>query len=360
MAPFFRQPMIAGVAWLALLSSASAELVPSFSLDYSSANATHVVVVDTEARVLECWRGTLAPGEKIVGVPAGRRENVVHRFPRDARESAIVAVTGNRRVLFLTRSNDGTSWVAASEPEHDPRLATVWIEKGQCFAVYQWRNPGPGAQMLPLDFDEATLKVRVTRGNDAVADSAAATAATSDADLTGEWHLFLPAGFEHRVKLVHVEANRYRLEPVSLNVGGLYEADDHCLTSVDQDNSENGKFVWRFRSRYLLTLVEQTGSHGSDYTGAALFRRRNKVDAWIEDLGSDDAEIRLRAMDSLRELGPAAATALPALRTIIAKSQSDPEDFRRAYTSVAAAPEHVRAYWAMIHIEASLRADADK
>jgi hypothetical protein len=360
MAPFVSQPMIAGFAWLALLSSASAELVPSFSLDYSLANATHIVVIDAEARVVECWRGTLAPGEKIDGAPVGRPENVVNPFPRDAREPAVLAVTGNRRVLFLARSKDGASWIAASEPEHDPRLATVWIEKAQCFAVYQFRNPGSGAQVLPLDLDEATLKARVTRDMEAIAGSATAAAASSDADLAGEWQVFLPAGSEHRVKLVHVEAKRYRLEPASLNFGGLYEADDHCLTSVDQDNSGTGKFVWRVRSRYLIALIEQTGSHGSGYTGAVLFRRRNKVNALIEDLGSDDSEIRLRAMDSLRELGPAAAPALPKLRQITAKSEADPEDFRRAYTSIAAAPEHVRAYWAMIHVEASLRGDADE
>jgi len=354
MVSFVCWPAFASVAWLALLSSASAELVPSFSLEYSSMNATHVVVVDAAGNVLESWRGNLAPGERIDGAPAGRRENVINPFPGETRDPAIVAVTGNRRVLFLTRSQDGTSWVAASEPQHDPRLATVWIEKDHCFAVYQFHNPGSGAQMLPLYLDEATLKARVTTCKETVALDVAAAAATSDSSFAGHWHVFLPAGFTHRITLTHVEGNRYRLEPGVLNFAGLYESVGDRLTSVDQDKVRRGEFVWHVRSPYLITLIEQTESHGSDYTGAVLFRPRNKVNALIEDLGSVDAEVRVRAIDSLRELGGDAEAALPKLREIIDTSQADPVDFCRAYTRLKTAPEHVRAYWAMIHIEACL------
>lgn len=284
MVSFVCRSTFAGFAWLALLSSASAELVPSFSFEHASANATHVVVVDAAGNVLESWRGTLAPGEKIDGMPAGKPENVVNSFPGDSRDPAIAAVTGNRRVLFLTRSEDGKSWIAASEPEPDPRLATVWIEQDQCFAVYQLHNPGSGAQMLPLHLDEATLKARVTRDKEADASGVAPPATSSDSNLAGEWHVFLPAGFTHRIKLTHMEGNRYRLEPGSLNFGGVYEANHDRLTSVDQEKARQGEFVWQVRSPYLITLIEQTGSHGSDYTGAVLFRRRNNVDALIEDL----------------------------------------------------------------------------
>lgn len=59
-------------------------------------------------------------------------------------------------------------------------------------------------------------------------------------------------------------------------------------------------------------------------------------------------------MDSLRALGAAAVASLPELRQIVAASQADPDDFRWAYSRLSTVPEHVRAHWAIIHIEACL------
>ena len=281
MRAFFSTPVIVGFTWLAMLSSSAAESVPSFSLEYSAANATHVVVVDAAGTVLESWRGDVAPGKTIDGAVAGRPETVADPFPRDGRKPNVAAITGARRVLFLTRSQGGRAFLGASQPDHVLRLATVWIEENQCFAVYQLHNPGSGAQMLPLQCDEATLKATVTRGMEAFARSVPVARESSDSDLAGEWRVFLPAGFEHRIKISRIEVNRYRLEPASLNFGGVYDMQDRRFTSVEPEDSPHGRFVWQIRSPHLITLVEQTGSHGSDYTGAVLFRP--KTEALIEE-----------------------------------------------------------------------------
>ena len=92
------------------------------------------------------------------------------------------------------------------------------------------------------------------------------------ASLAGEWRMFLPAGFEQRVKLIAAGPNAYRLEPGNLTLSGRYDFREGQLRSADAQDAPQGFFSWKFRSAHLLTLVEQRAEVGSDYTGAILFR----------------------------------------------------------------------------------------
>src|SRR5262245_32928213 len=75
-------PRFAPCVVAALLSPLSAQAyappnAPSFDLMAASSGATHIVVADTDGRILESWRGDLQPGEKLYLGP----ENLT---PKDA------------------------------------------------------------------------------------------------------------------------------------------------------------------------------------------------------------------------------------------------------------------------------------
>jgi hypothetical protein len=157
--------LVGAVAVVGLTPPAQAELVPSFDLSYAKQKATHVVVVDGDGVVLEVWRGDLAKGDKLPFKAGEKPINVVNPLPGEPGDPKVAAVTGSRRVLFLTRGRNGEAWTPASFPKPELRLATVWIEEGHCFAIYQFRNPGAGAQMHPLYMEEQGLKDEVLAGN---------------------------------------------------------------------------------------------------------------------------------------------------------------------------------------------------
>ncbi|HJT31444.1 MAG TPA: hypothetical protein VJ783_05290 [Pirellulales bacterium] len=100
----------------------------------------------------------------------------------------------------------------------------------------------------------------------------AATSCRTPPSLAGEWRVFLPAGYEQRIKLIAEGPNAYRLEPGNLTFSGHYEFRDGRLLSADAADAPRGFFAWNVRSPHLLTLVEQRAEIGSDYTGAILFR----------------------------------------------------------------------------------------
>ncbi len=152
---------------LGLASSAWAEAVPSFSLVYAQRNATHVVVVDANGVVLESWRGDLVKGDTVPFRATKKPLEVVNPFPKEPRDPKVDSVTGKRRVLFLVREKSSDSWTPCGFLLPEERFATVWVEDGQCFAVYQFTNPGTGAKMHPLYMGEQRLKEEVlgSRGN---------------------------------------------------------------------------------------------------------------------------------------------------------------------------------------------------
>ena len=157
----YRESLVVGIALVALVASARAESVPSFSLDYADEYATHVIVVNADGVVLESWRGDLAKGDKLPYKADKKPLEVVNPFPREPRDPDVASVTGDRRVLFLIRKKQGDAWIPAGYLKPEEQFATVWIEKGQCFAVYQFINPGRGAMMHPLYIDEQRLKEKV-------------------------------------------------------------------------------------------------------------------------------------------------------------------------------------------------------
>lgn len=100
-------------------------------------------------------------------------------------------------------------------------------------------------------------------------------------DLSGEWKLFLPAGFERTVTLEPAPDGRYFLSPY--NLGGTYELRGERLVCLSSERLAPGTKVelargyeWEIRSPYLLTLVHQPKNPPSNYLGAVLFRAKER------------------------------------------------------------------------------------
>jgi len=90
-------------------------------------------------------------------------------------------------------------------------------------------------------------------------------------DLSGEWRVFLPAGFEHRI-IIEKVGDRYLLKPAELNFAGLYDVRDDRLMVVEPREPHLKGFEWQIRSPFLLSLSAQSRNTGADYTGAVLWR----------------------------------------------------------------------------------------
>lgn len=153
------------------LHSAYAGIRPSFSLDFCTWHATHIVLVETTSKdnvfaVKESWKGDLRTGDTlevpelrpesdakpISGYPEGEpfdhtdEYGVTGRVPRRS--------IGSQMVLFLKRRQepDGLSQAPTSQPssQWQPvspyggiKLSVIWIDDGRPFCFQQWMNPGP-------------------------------------------------------------------------------------------------------------------------------------------------------------------------------------------------------------------------
>lgn len=162
MKPVFLRSLVVVAA---LPAAAWAEIAPQFQLAYANQQATDVVVVDGRGTILETWRGDLVKGEKLPYESDGKNRKVVTFVPGIGPASEVDSVSGDRRVLFLIRPEPGGCWKFAGYLSSAEQLGTVWIEKDQCFAIYQLLIPGDTG-MHPLEIDERRLKTKVTRGND--------------------------------------------------------------------------------------------------------------------------------------------------------------------------------------------------
>jgi len=109
--------------------------------------------------------------------------------------------------------------------------------------------------------------------------------AENTSDLSGDWLLALPAGFEHRVVLTDLGGGRYRLAPRSLNMSGVYERRGRELELVEPTVSRLTEFRWRAEGSDVLRLVAEPppGKTGARYAGATLRRREGAPDRSGED-----------------------------------------------------------------------------
>jgi hypothetical protein len=252
-------------------------------LGYSTEQATHIVVVNREGSVLESWRGDLKVGATLPFPAPEKRIDVNYDldYPVETPgQERVKSISGNRRVLFLIRAKNGDTWNPANINQPDFDLATVWIEEGQSFAIYQIQNSGPKSDMHPLFLSETELKTqtanRTTRlPKDGTKLTKPKPATKRELDLSGSWRLMLPAGYEHEITLKQTHDGIYRLASTGLNFNGDYCLEEGQLLGVGIEDRK-AQYLWKVNSPYLLTLTKQTANVGSDYTGAVLFRPREQ------------------------------------------------------------------------------------
>ncbi|HEV7279923.1 MAG TPA: hypothetical protein VGN57_06875 [Pirellulaceae bacterium] len=129
-------------------------------------------------------------------------------------------------------------------------------------------------------------------------------------DLSGEWRMFLPAGWERTVRLERLGENRYYFHPPFV-MKGTYEVRGREMAFVSEDRiagdadlrpeeetppakSTDGEFVWSVRSPYLMTLT----SGAAGYRDAVLFRsngREIRAGEAPEDAAAPETERSSRA-----------------------------------------------------------------
>jgi hypothetical protein len=127
---------------------------------------------------------------------------------------------------------------------------------------------------------------------------------SGDVDLSGEWRMFLPAGWEQTVTIESLGEDRYYVRPPYV-MQGTYAVEEGRLTRLSEERLEGGAesatklpareaFAWEIRSPYMLTLAADERSRSNDYAGATLFRGREteqrEAKAEIDEATPKDAE----------------------------------------------------------------------
>jgi len=156
---------------LAVSSTASAGIRPSFSPEGCSWRATDIVVVTEGAQidgnftVIETWKGDLKPGETI-SVPELRQfkeqdARLIFSEPwSDTKEPQRRYVSGERMILFLrdarkpqdfaedddrqtgTSETSTSRWKPTNPMATEMKFSTAWIENGKVYCFIQIMNPG--------------------------------------------------------------------------------------------------------------------------------------------------------------------------------------------------------------------------
>jgi hypothetical protein len=162
---------------------------PSFSLDYCSWHATHIMLVEVTPKdgvfsVVESWKGELQPGDAIAvpefeaapgAMPISlypRRTNFFASDESRTGEQIPAQPVGARMVLFLKRQEGSESsptstnsksrerWRPA-DSSNEMKTSVVWIDAGQFYSFQQAVNPGPSILVL-WDSSLNKMKDRVT------------------------------------------------------------------------------------------------------------------------------------------------------------------------------------------------------
>lgn len=153
-------------------------------------------------------------------------------------------------------------------------------------------------------FAEPRREMPATLANPEPIGVAVETLTSTSIDVSGEWQMFLPAGWEQTVTIERLGENRYYVRPPYV-MKGTYVVEEGRLTRLSEERLEGEAkpesklpareaFAWEIRSPYMLTLVPDERSRSNDYLGATLFRPRetgtDEAKAPIDEAKSKHAE----------------------------------------------------------------------
>jgi hypothetical protein len=177
------------ILWGVLIQPALSAIRPSFSPDYSSWRATHIVLVittpaDGTFEVVESWKGDLRVGEQLVipelrptanAIPIFRSKTSYPEAVRSGSEQVPREPVGSRMILFLKSSEDEqTPMNRIDEPERrgwkpsnmmgSMKASVVWIDGDRMYCFTQLINPGPSV-LSEWSISEEKLRNRVAKIN---------------------------------------------------------------------------------------------------------------------------------------------------------------------------------------------------
>lgn len=159
----------AGLLAFGLVSArpVTASIRASFNLDYSSWEATHIVVVRTTDRdtvfvVVRSLEGSLKAGDTLAlaGLKPDADARPISKYPKEfftqaeKSEQMPRQPAGSEIILFLKKTESGDAKVSpANSSEVSPwdgatgglRNSAIWIDGGKGHCFIQWMNPGPSA-----------------------------------------------------------------------------------------------------------------------------------------------------------------------------------------------------------------------
>jgi beta-lactamase regulating signal transducer with metallopeptidase domain len=153
------------------------------------------------------------------------------------------------------------------EPD-DPRLAGFEWEVGNAGTLRLVAQPDPAK------VGASYLGALLLRERQALQPDSRPPQQPERLDLSGQWLLTLPAGYEQTVTLRWMGENRYFLAPSGLNPGGVYEFRDGQLVLLVPRTPRLAGFEWSVENAGRLVLVDQPDQArtGADYLGATLTR----------------------------------------------------------------------------------------
>jgi hypothetical protein len=154
--------------FLFCISESHAGMRPSFSLEYSAWNATHIVIaaegeeIDGKLEILEPLKGDLGAGEMIfLNQLAGLKTENSRQICEDWNlKSSGKFVSGSRMILFLRKDNDSKEIWKPTDLFDELKTSVMWIENDKAYAFEQIANPGPSL-LIDLGQTESEVKTRI-------------------------------------------------------------------------------------------------------------------------------------------------------------------------------------------------------
>lgn len=215
---------------------------------------------------------------KIENVLKGQYNPLDFRSPEtDNISTGFITPPRNTDQAYLIPRRHVILFYAEKQPQGgygNPTLMLTTDDQGKLPA------PRGNAKVTVAEF---LSQIRLLPGTHQVEKPAAASA--QHVDLSGEWRLLLPAGFEHKVTLTAVDNVGYRLTgPKGSAFNAVYGWEDGQLRWIG-DKVPNGAnipalmkeadgYIWKVHGPYMLTLTYDHHRNGGHYLGAVLFRAK--------------------------------------------------------------------------------------
>ncbi|MEZ6064342.1 MAG: hypothetical protein R3B90_01225 [Planctomycetaceae bacterium] len=160
------------------------------------------------------------------------------------------------------------------------RLAAVLLLSLTVAGLSSANSPRREAgRATPNEHNEAAPVATIYVEQSAPQAEEATTGATAErpvvVDLSGEWVMTLPAGWQRKITIARVADGTYDVQGVpALVMNGIYELDGTAnhLRMIESNDQDEANYDWELLNANTLLLVDYRTGGGGSYTGATLSR----------------------------------------------------------------------------------------